>query len=64
MTYFLAHPSSPIITHPKIKKDIRDKLMEAKKLRQAQMLEKMNKIKNEDLPDDKVSSGGGVIILN
>lgn len=49
---------------PKIKKDIRDKLMEAKKLRQAQMLEKMNKIKNEDLPDDKVSSGGGVIILN
>jgi len=49
---------------PKIKKEIRDKLMEAKKLRQAQMLEKMNQLKNEDLPDESSSSGGGVIILN
>ncbi len=49
---------------PKIKKDIRDKIAEAKKLRQAQMLEKMNNVKDEDLPDDNNSGGGTIIIMN
>ena len=53
---------SPI--DPKIKKEIRDRLNEAKKLRQAQMLEKMNKIQEEDLPDERSSGGGSIIIMN
>ncbi len=48
---------------PKIKKDIRDKINEARKLRQAQMLEKMNKAKDEELSDDRSNSGGGSIII-
>lgn len=55
-------PFNPI--DPKIKKEIRDKLNEAKKLRQAQKLEKMNNVKDEDLPSDRSGSSGSVIIMN
>jgi len=48
----------------KIKKDIRDRINEAKKLRQAQMLEKMKNVKEEDLPNERSGGGGSVIIMN
>jgi len=48
---------------PKIKEDIRQKQEESKKLRQAQMLKKMEKVKNEEIFESQ-KSGGSVIILN
>ena len=48
---------------PKIKEDIRKKLEESKKLRQAQMLKKMEKVKDEEI-SESTNSGGNIIIFN
>ncbi|MEM9820761.1 MAG: HlyD family secretion protein [Bacteroidota bacterium] len=48
----------------KIKEEIRRKQEEDRKRRQAQMLEKMKRVKDENLPDDRKSTGGRVIIFN